>query len=238
MPRSARSTIACPRAWQVEPGSIVVAPLGPRQLLGVVWEPERLPDRGGRRQPPAAARRRARRAAARRAAAPAVRVDRGLLSRPLASVLRMALPSSAALEGAAPAHRISRDRPRPRAADPAARAGARADRRPPGPGPRARRSCRRLRRRDPRAGQGRRDRGGRGRRRRPFPCPDPDHAPPALDADQREAAASLSRGDRQGLRPGPARRRHRLGQDRGLFRGHRRGLRRAGRRSSCSPKSR
>ena len=27
----------------VEPGSIVVAPLGPRQLIGVVWEPERLP---------------------------------------------------------------------------------------------------------------------------------------------------------------------------------------------------
>ena len=28
---------------QVEPGSVVVAPLGPRQLLGVVWEPERMP---------------------------------------------------------------------------------------------------------------------------------------------------------------------------------------------------
>ena len=28
---------------QVEPGSIVVAPLGPRQLLGVVWEAEHLP---------------------------------------------------------------------------------------------------------------------------------------------------------------------------------------------------
>ena len=27
----------------VEPGSIVVAPLGPRQLLGIAWEPERLP---------------------------------------------------------------------------------------------------------------------------------------------------------------------------------------------------
>lgn len=27
----------------VEPGSVVVAPLGPRQLLGVVWEPERMP---------------------------------------------------------------------------------------------------------------------------------------------------------------------------------------------------
>jgi primosomal protein N' (replication factor Y) len=32
-----------PAGMAVEPGSIVVAPLGPRQLLGVAWEPERLP---------------------------------------------------------------------------------------------------------------------------------------------------------------------------------------------------
>ncbi|MDB5692168.1 MAG: primosomal protein, partial [Alphaproteobacteria bacterium] len=32
-----------PHGMAVEPGSIVVAPLGPRQMLGVVWEPERLP---------------------------------------------------------------------------------------------------------------------------------------------------------------------------------------------------
>ncbi|GAM00818.1 primosomal protein N' [Sphingomonas parapaucimobilis] len=32
-----------PHGLAVEPGSIVVAPLGPRQLLGVVWEPERMP---------------------------------------------------------------------------------------------------------------------------------------------------------------------------------------------------
>ena len=32
-----------PEGMAVEPGSVVVAPLGPRQLLGVVWEPERLP---------------------------------------------------------------------------------------------------------------------------------------------------------------------------------------------------
>jgi len=32
-----------PHGMAVEPGSIVVAPLGPRQLVGVVWEPERLP---------------------------------------------------------------------------------------------------------------------------------------------------------------------------------------------------
>ena len=32
-----------PRDMSVEPGSIVLAPLGPRQLAGVVWEPERMP---------------------------------------------------------------------------------------------------------------------------------------------------------------------------------------------------
>jgi len=31
-----------PHGMRVEPGSLVVAPLGPRQLLGVVWEPERM----------------------------------------------------------------------------------------------------------------------------------------------------------------------------------------------------
>lgn len=32
-----------PEGMQVEPGSVVVAPLGPRQIVGIVWEPERLP---------------------------------------------------------------------------------------------------------------------------------------------------------------------------------------------------
>ena len=32
-----------PEGMYVEPGSVVVAPLGPRQLIGVAWEPERLP---------------------------------------------------------------------------------------------------------------------------------------------------------------------------------------------------
>ena len=31
------------REHVVEPGSIVLAPLGPRQIAGVVWEPERMP---------------------------------------------------------------------------------------------------------------------------------------------------------------------------------------------------
>ncbi|MEP6868572.1 MAG: primosomal protein N', partial [Novosphingobium sp.] len=32
-----------PPGMDVEPGSLVIAPLGPRQVLGIVWEPERLP---------------------------------------------------------------------------------------------------------------------------------------------------------------------------------------------------
>src|SRR6187455_1156678 len=32
-----------PEGMHVEPGSVVVAPLGPRQIVGIVWEPERLP---------------------------------------------------------------------------------------------------------------------------------------------------------------------------------------------------
>ena len=32
-----------PHGMAVDPGSIVLAPLGPRQLAGVVWEPERMP---------------------------------------------------------------------------------------------------------------------------------------------------------------------------------------------------
>ena len=32
-----------PPGMQVEPGSIVIVPLGPRQLIGVVWEPDRMP---------------------------------------------------------------------------------------------------------------------------------------------------------------------------------------------------
>ncbi len=32
-----------PHGMTVEPGSIVIAPLGPRQLAGVVWEPDRMP---------------------------------------------------------------------------------------------------------------------------------------------------------------------------------------------------
>ena len=32
-----------PEGMEVEPGSVVVAPLGPRQIVGIVWDAERLP---------------------------------------------------------------------------------------------------------------------------------------------------------------------------------------------------
>ncbi|MBC7492960.1 MAG: hypothetical protein H7241_11045, partial [Novosphingobium sp.] len=32
-----------PEGMDVEPGSVVVAPLGPRQIMGVVWDEGRLP---------------------------------------------------------------------------------------------------------------------------------------------------------------------------------------------------
>jgi primosomal protein N' (replication factor Y) len=88
-----------PDGWQLEPGSVVVAPLGPRQLVAAVWEPERLPSEevGDNRLrylvsrldvPPIAA--------------PLRRLCEWTADyylSPIASVLRMVLPSSSALEG-------------------------------------------------------------------------------------------------------------------------------------------
>ncbi len=89
-----------PRGMTVEPGSVVVAPLGPRQMIGVVWEAERLPTKevGDNRLrnllhvydlPPIAAPLRR-----------LVEWTADYYLAPLAAVLRMALPSSGALEGA------------------------------------------------------------------------------------------------------------------------------------------
>jgi primosomal protein N' (replication factor Y) (superfamily II helicase) len=88
-----------PDGMHVGPGSVLVAPLGPRQLLGVAWEPERLPTEevgenrlrpivGTLDVPPIAA--------------PLRRLAEWTADyylSPLASVLRMILPSSSALEG-------------------------------------------------------------------------------------------------------------------------------------------
>ncbi|MEA3011887.1 MAG: hypothetical protein QOD42_432 [Sphingomonadales bacterium] len=89
-----------PHGMSVAPGSVVVAPLGPRQMIGVVWEAERLPTQevGDNRLrnllhvydlPPIAAPLRR-----------LVEWTADYYLAPLASVLRMALPSSGALEGA------------------------------------------------------------------------------------------------------------------------------------------
>ena len=89
-----------PAGMAVEPGSVVVAPLGPRQLIGVVWEPERLPSEeiDAKRLrpllhaydiPPLAAPLRR-----------LIEWTADYYLSPLAAVLRMALPSSSALDGA------------------------------------------------------------------------------------------------------------------------------------------
>lgn len=89
-----------PQGMSVAPGSIVVAPLGPRQLMGVVWEEDRLPAEpvGDNRL---------RNLIAVADAPPIAAPLRRLIEwtadyylAPLASVLRMAMPSAAALEGA------------------------------------------------------------------------------------------------------------------------------------------
>ena len=89
-----------PPGMAVEPGSIVLAPLGPRQIVGAVWEPERLKTeevddnrlrplvRAYDLPPLSAPLRRL------------IEWTADYYLAPLASVLRMALPSSGALEGA------------------------------------------------------------------------------------------------------------------------------------------
>ncbi|MEI9927145.1 MAG: primosomal protein N' [Sphingomonas sp.] len=89
-----------PAGMQVEPGTIVIAPLGPRQIAGVVWEAERLPaeEVGDNRL---------RNLIAVADAPPVPAPVRRLIEwaanyylAPLGSVLRMALSSSAAFEDA------------------------------------------------------------------------------------------------------------------------------------------
>jgi primosomal protein N' (replication factor Y) len=88
-----------PDGMAVEPGSVVVAPLGPRQLVGVAWEAERLQTEevGDNRLRPLAAL-----LDVSPIAAPLRRLAEWVADyylSPLASVLRMVLPSSSALEG-------------------------------------------------------------------------------------------------------------------------------------------
>src|SRR3954469_2735147 len=88
-----------PEDLDVEAGSIVVAPLGPRQLLGVAWEAERLPTNevpDSRLRPLAGV------LDVAPIAAPLRRLAEWTADyylAPLGSVLRMVTPSSAALDG-------------------------------------------------------------------------------------------------------------------------------------------
>lgn len=181
-----------PRELAVEPGSIVVAPLGPRQLLGVVWEPERMPsdaEVGDNRLrnllavadvPPL-------RAPLRRL----IEWTADYYLAPPAAVARMTLSSSAALEGA-------------RSAVEYRATGAVPDRLTP-------QRAQALERIGDRQGLIRElatiaevsDAVIRGLVKSgaieaievgidsPYPVPDPDHAPPALSPEQSEAAATL-----------------------------------------------
>src|SRR5437868_10891091 len=180
-----------PESMAVEPGSIVIAPLGPRQLLGVAWEAERLPTNevpDSRLRPLAAV-----------VGVPPIDAPLRRLCEwtadyylaPLASVLRMVLPSSAALEGS---RQLTEYRP----------TGVM----PPRLTPQREKALAGL---EGRQGTIREladhasvsDGVMRGLVNagaleavvvdadRPIPCPDPDFAPPELNPDQREAAASL-----------------------------------------------
>ena len=88
-----------PEGMPVEPGSVVLAPLGPRQLLGVAWEADRLPTS---EVPDSRLRPLAGKMDVPPIAAPLRRLCEWTADyylSPLASVLRMVLPSSAALSG-------------------------------------------------------------------------------------------------------------------------------------------
>ena len=190
-----------PEGIDVVPGSIVVAPLGPRQLLGVVWEADRLATNeieDSRLRPLVAT------VGVPPVAAPLRRLCEWTADyylSPLASVLRMVLPSSAALEGS---RQLVEYRP----------TGLVPDRLTP-------QREKALAALDGRQGTIREladhaevsDAVLRGLVNagaleavavdadRPLPRPDPDHAPPDLNSDQEQAAASLVSANGRGFDP-------------------------------------
>src|SRR4051795_9437945 len=190
-----------PEGMGVEPGSIVVAPLGPRQLLGVAWEADRLPTSevpDTRLRPLAGV------LDVRPIAAPLRRLCEWTADyylSPLASVLRMVLPSTAALGGP---RQLAEYRP----------TGSL----PPRLTPQREKALGAL---EGRQGTIRElaDHAGvsdtvlRGLVNagaleavavdadRPLACPDPDHAPPDLNPDQRDAAHSLTAAVGKGFDP-------------------------------------
>src|SRR5437868_9807048 len=190
-----------PEGMTVEPGSIVVAPLGPRQLLGVAWEADRLPTN---EVPDARLRPLAGVVGVPPLAAPLRRLCEWTADyylAPLASVLRMVLPSSAALQGL---RQLTEYRP----------TGVSPERLTP-------QREKALAALDGRQGTirdladiaGVSDAVMRGLVNagaleavtvdadRPLRCPDPDHQPPDLNDDQREAAHSLAAAVGKGFDP-------------------------------------
>ena len=190
-----------PDGMAVEPGSIVVAPLGPRQLLGVAWEPERLPTTevpDARLRPLNAV------LGVPPIAAPLRRLAEWTADyylAPLASVLRMVLPSSAALEGS---RQLIEYRPTGLVPDRltpqrekalAALAGRQG-------------TIRELADHADVSDSVMRGLANAGALEavavdadRPLPIPDPEFAPPDLNPDQRDGAASLAAAIGQGFDP-------------------------------------
>jgi primosomal protein N' (replication factor Y) len=190
-----------PDGMQVEPGSIVVAPVGPRQLLGVAWEAERLPSTevaDSRLRPLAAV------VDVAPIAAPLRRLAEWTADyylAPLASVLRMILPSSAALEGPRRlieyrATGVVPERMTPQREQALAALEGRQG------------TVRELADHADVSDAVMRGLVNAGALEavavdadRPLPMPDPDFAPPALNKDQRSAAASLAAAVGQGFDP-------------------------------------
>ena len=190
-----------PDGMAVEPGSIVVAPLGPRQLLGIAWEADR-PAAGevadSRLRPLASV------LDVPPIAAPLRRLCEWTADyylSPLASVLRMALPSSAALDGP---RRLVEYRPTGRTPD---RLTAQREK------ALAMLEGRQGTIRELAAHAQVSDSILRGLVKagaleavavdadRPLACPDPDFAPPSLNEEQLQAARSLSAAIGKGFDP-------------------------------------
>ena len=191
-----------PDGLPVEPGSIVVAPVGPRQLLGVAWEPERLPSE--KDVPDARLRPLAGILPVAPIAAPLRRLCEWTADyylSPLAAVLRMVLPSSAALEGSRQLteYRLTGlvpDRLTPQREKALAALEGRQG------------TIRELADHADVSDTVMRGLVNAGALEavavdsdRPLACPDPDHAPPDLNADQREAAANLASAIGKGFDP-------------------------------------
>jgi len=181
-----------PETMHVEPGSVVVAPLGPRQLLGVAWEAERLPTN---EVPDSRLRPLHNVLDVAPIAAPLRRLCEWTADyylAPLASVLRMVLPSSAALEGSRQLVEY-----RPTGLVPARMTPQREKALAALEGRQG--TVRELAHHAEVSDAVLRGLVNAGALEavtvdadRPLPHPDPDYAPPNLNDDQREAAASLA----------------------------------------------